>query len=148
MKKLCPLSLMMLLPLLGFAQNAKTDAPKTPPKETINTYKVFPKDGHEAAFKAAFGAFSAKTLIRHNHLKPGPGPCALENLKPWKKIWEKRGINVGVWSGFFSGEPQIVIVYRLKNGWKDLDADIISTRKAFEEVGGPDAYEVALEELA
>jgi hypothetical protein len=229
MKKLCCISLLMLLPLLGFAQDAKTAAPK---KETISTYKVFPKDGHETALKAALAAhaqkfhsgtwhwrvnevvsgpdqgsymivegpnswtelddrgdlgpehtkdyetnitpnvdtekstpdmyltyhpdvstvpasaFSVKTLIRHAYLKPGRGPRALEALKTWKKVWEKRGMNVGVWSSFYSGEPQLAIVYRLKNGWKDLDAEMMSTRKAFEEVGGPNAYEVALEELA
>ena len=94
------------------------------------------------------GAFSPnKTLIRRVYPKPGCGPQVYEALKTWKKVWEKRGSNVGVWSTFYSGEPSYLIVNRLKNGWKDLDEDIISIRKAADEVGGPGTYDKMLEEI-
>ncbi len=219
---------MMLFPLIAFTQEAKKEAPK---KETINSYRVFPKDGHDAALKAALAAHaqkfhtgnwkwrvsevltgpdagaymilegpdswtdlegrgdlgpehmkdyetnigphvekstptvyatyeadvstvaaeafaSTKTLITHVYYKPGRGSRVHESLKTWKKIWEKRGRNVVVWSSFLSGEPSFTIATRLKNGWKDLDEDIISFRKAADEVGGPGTYDKLQEENA
>ena len=57
MKKFTCIMLMMLIPLIGFAQEAKKDGPK---KETINSYRIFPKDGHDAALKAALAAHAQK----------------------------------------------------------------------------------------
>ena len=94
------------------------------------------------------GAFSNKTLIRHLYIKPAHGPLAMDSLKIWKKVWEKRGQNVGVWTSFFSGENQIILSFRLKDGWKDLDADGISFRDAFKELYGPDAYLNTYAEMA
>jgi len=96
----------------------------------------------------AAGAFSEKTLVRHLYVKPGRLPRVMESLKTWKKTWEKRGMNVGVWTSFFSGETQLVLAIRLKNGWKDLDTDMLNAAKAFEETAGPKAYETAMEEIA
>lgn len=96
----------------------------------------------------AAGAFSNKTLIRHAYTKPGRMPRLLENLKVWKKTWEKRGMSVAVWTSFYSGESQVVMAIRLKEGWKDLETDMLNAAKAFEQVAGPKAYEAALEEVA
>jgi len=230
--KFAPLALALCLPLTGSTQDAKPAASKEPKKETVTSFKVFPKPGQEAAFKAALaahvqkyhtgswrwrvnevmsgpdqgsymivegpnswteldgrgdlgaehmkdfdtnllgvtdsskngpetyltyntevstaaaGAFSEKTLVRHLYVKPGRMPRVMESLKMWKKSWEKRGMNVGVWTSFFSGETQIVLAIRLKQGWKDLDTDMLNAAKAFEEIGGPKAYETAMEEIA
>jgi hypothetical protein len=232
MLQLVPLALALVLPLPGSMQDAKTAAAKEPRKETVSTFKIFPKPGQEAAFKAALashvqkfhtgswrwrvnevqsgpdqgsymivegpnswtdldgrgdlsaehmkdfdtnllatsdatkngsemymtyntevstvsaGAFSEKTLVRHLYVKPGRLPRVMESLKTWKKTWEKRGMNVGVWTSFFSGETQLVLAIRLKNGWKDLDTDMLNAAKAFEEIAGPKAYETAMEEIA
>lgn len=231
MLKLYHLGLVLLYPLVGLPQDPKPAAKAEPKKETITTFKLFPKQGHEAAFKAAVaahaqkyhtgswrwrvnevlsgpdqgsymvvegpnswtelegrgdlgpehmkdfdtnvsdhvdatkntpevyltynaelstvaaGAFSNKALVRHAFLKPGRTPRMLEALKLWKKTWEKRGMNVVVWTSFYSGEPQVVIVIRLKEGWKDLETDMLDAAKAFEQVAGPKAYETALEEV-
>lgn len=228
MKKFTCIMLTMLIPLIGFAQEAKKEGPK---KATINVDRVFAKAGHDAALKAAIaahaqkfhtgnwkwvvsqilsgpdeggylivegpnswtdlegrgdlgaehmkdyetnvaphveksspsmyatyhaelstvaaGAYSTtKTIITHAFVKPGRNSQVVNSLRTWKKVWEKRGINVGVWSTFASGEPSFLIVYRMKNGWKDLDEDIISTRKAADEVGGPGTYDRLQEEIA
>jgi hypothetical protein len=228
MKKFTCITLMLLLPLIGFAQEAKKEGPK---KETISSYRVLAKDGHDAALKAALaahaqkfhtgnwkwrvsevlsgpdmgaymivegpnswtdlegrgdlgpdhqkdydtnilphvdrstpeiygvyqadlstvtaGAFSpTKTLISRVFIKPGRNSHYANALKTWKKVWEKRDTNVGVWVTFFSGEPSYLLVYRLKNGWKDLDEDIISMRKAADEIGGAGTYDRLMEENA
>ncbi len=113
-------------------------------KSTPEQYATYQADGSTVAA----GAYSTKTLIRRAFLKPGRGPQAFESMKSWKKVWEKRGVNVAVWSSFYSGEPCIIIAGRLKNGWKDLDEDIISTRKAADEVLGPGGYDKLLAEAA
>ncbi|MBI4623411.1 MAG: hypothetical protein HY736_09380 [Verrucomicrobia bacterium] len=74
-------------------------------------------------------------------IKPGRSDDHHADLKIWKKIWEKRGLNVAVWRTFFSGESGYMIAYRLKNGWKDLDVTLTSTRAAADEVGGPGTYD-------
>lgn len=226
MKKILCSMLVLLFPVIGFTQEA---AKKAPDKETINSYRVFAKDGHNDALKAAItahaqkyhgtnwkwrvsevltgpdsgaymilegpnswtelegrgdlgaehgkdydttitphvekttptvyatyqadvsttapGAFApTKTLIMRVHTKPGRGGDYYASLKIWKKVWEKRGLNVGVWSTFFSGEPTTMLAFRLKNGWKDLDEDNMSNRKAADEVGGAGTYDRLQEE--
>ena len=90
----------------------------------------------------------SKSAAHDTYTKPGRMPRLLENLKLWKKTWEKRGMSVAVWTSFYSGESQVVIAIRLKEGWKDLETDMLNTAKAFEQVAGPKAYEAALEEVA
>ncbi len=115
-----------------------------PAKNGPETYMTFNPD----VSTVAPGAFSTKTLVRHLYVKPGRVPRTMESLKIWKKTWEKRGMNVAVWSSFWSGETQIVVAVRLKQGWKDLDGDMLNAAKAFEEVAGPKAYEAAMDEIA
>lgn len=221
MKLLLRSMLLLLCPLALLAQEAKKEAPK---KETLNAYRIFAKDGHSSALRAALtahalkfhtgnwkwrvsevisgpdsgalmivegpnswtdldgrgdlgpehqkdyetniaphvekttpevyqtyqaelstvasGAFApTKTLISHIITKPGRGPAEFATLQMWKKVWEKRGINVVVWSSFFSGEPGYTVVYRLKDGWKDLDTNTPSNRQVADEVWGPGGFD-------
>jgi len=48
------------LPLFAFAQEPKKDAPVAPKKDTISSYRIFVKPGHDAAFKAAIAAHAQK----------------------------------------------------------------------------------------
>jgi hypothetical protein len=80
-------------------------------------------------------AFSTKAAITTVHPKPGRGPATRELLKTWKKVWEKRGFNIAVYSSQMSGEPQFKLVRRFKAGWKDLDADVLSQSQAFTDLG-------------
>ena len=94
------------------------------------------------------GAFSTKALITRVFVKPGRGPAMEESLKKWKAVWEKRGVNMVVYSSSSSGAPSYSIVRRLKNGLKDLDADSMSNKDAFIAIGGPGAWDASNAEVA
>jgi hypothetical protein len=114
-------------------------------KSTPEMYATYQPDVSTVG-AAAFSP--TKTLITRVYVKPGRSARALDSLKTWKKIWEKRGYNVGVWSSFYSGESCYIIVDRLKNGWRDLDEDVISSRKVADEIGGPGTYDRLMEDNA
>lgn len=227
MKKIISILLVMLTPVLLLAQETKKEAPAAaaaPAKRTLSTYRVFPKDGHTEALKAALtahaakfhtgnwkwrvyeiltgpdgggymiaegpnswtdiegrgdlgaehskdyetnvlphlekstpesyttyqssastvaaGAFSTnKVLIERIYPKQGHRGDTYANLKDWKKVWEKLGINVAVWSSFYSGEHFYSVAGRLKDGFKDLDDDSINFRKAADSVFGAGGYD-------
>jgi hypothetical protein len=216
--------------LAGLAQEAKKDASNAPKQNTLSIYRVWVKDGHGTAFKAAVAAhaqkfhtgnwkwrvaqmlsgpdggayqiiegpnswtdldgrgdlgaahekdyeeniaphlekssperylvylsscsttpvktWSNKTAINHIVVKPGRGSAILALLKLNKPVWEKLGWNVVVYSTQFSGSPEYIISYRLKNGFKDFDEQGPTFRQGFDEVHGPGAYDRGLEEMA
>jgi hypothetical protein len=232
MKKLVSGILAMLLPLSVFAQAPAQApaAPAAPRKNTISTYRIFAKDGHAEALKAAIAAhaqkfhsgnwkwrvnevlsgpdggayqivegpnswtdiddrgdlgaehgkdydmnitphvdkstpdtyltyqasasttaaanWSNKSVITHYYTKPGRGPALYAMLKAQKAVHEKLGNNVVIWMASSSGEPQYVVVRRLKNGLKDFDAGGATWREAYEAVYGNGAADRALEEIA
>ena len=89
-----------------------------------------------------------KALLRHIYPKPGKAPRLAEYLRTWKKVWEKLGMKVVVWSTFFSGDPQFVIAYRLPQGFVDLERSIgKELREGFDEMAGAGAYARFLEDL-
>ncbi len=212
----------LALPFFAIAQEQKKETPAAPKKETISSYRITVKSGHDDAFKAALAShaqkfhkgdwswrvgevmsgpdggtyhivegpfswtafddrgdlgaehtkdyetniaphvekttpdtfatytaelstvaatnWSNKVLVRHITVKPGKNSGAFEMLKAWKAVYEKRGMNVAVWHSAWSGENVYSVVFRLKNGWKDLDADLPSMRKTVEEISGPNEY--------
>jgi hypothetical protein len=233
-KSVCSI-LLLLCPLIAFAQAstapAAAAAPAAPKKATIDTYRVWPKDGHIDAFKAAItahaqkfhsgnwkwrvyevltgpdggafmilegpnswtdiegrgdlgpehqkdydtniaphveksspdsyqtyeasastvasGAFSTnKVLITRIFVKPGRSSQTLANLKEWKKVWEKTGLNIVVWHSFYSGESSYTIADRLKAGLKDLDDNTMNMRKTADEVLGSGGYDRLQESIA
>lgn len=107
-------------------------------KSTPSVYHTYQAD---VSTVAAGARSDTKSLINKVTVKPGRGEHYFADLKIWKKIWEKRGLNVAVWRTFYSGEFGYMIVFRLKNGWKDLDETNTSTREAADEVGGPGTYD-------
>lgn len=60
MKKFACSMLMLLCPVFVFAQTAAPAAPAAPKKNTISVYRVFAKDGHTQALKAAITAHAQK----------------------------------------------------------------------------------------
>lgn len=83
----------------------------------------------------ALTAFSTKASVTTVFPKPGRSPATREVLKTLKKVWEKRGFNVAVYSSQMSGEPSFRIVRRFKAGWKDLDAEGLTQAQAMTELG-------------
>ena len=99
MKKLSCIILLMLSPLIAFAQAAPAaTAPAAPKKNTITTYRVWVKNGHEAAFKAAMAAHAQKFHTgswkwRVNEVLSGPDGGAyqvVEGPNSWTDL-EGRG---------------------------------------------------------
>jgi hypothetical protein len=59
-----------------------------------------------------------------NHLCPKPGMTAAldEMIKKMKAAWTAGNESVAVYRSVYSGDPQMVLVTRLKAGLKELDA--------------------------
>lgn len=113
-------------------------------KSTPASYLTYQQE----ASSTAADNWSNKSVITHYYLKPGRGPAMYALLKGFKPVYEKLGGNVVIWSSFASGEPQYVQVRRLKNGFKDFDADGPSWRKVMEEVNGAGSADRANDEIA
>ena len=102
MKKLACIILLVLSPLIAFGQAAPAAAaaaaPTAPKKNTLSTYRVWVKDGHSAAFKAAVAAHAQKYHTgnwkwRVNEVLTGPDGGAYqitEGPNSWTDI-EGRG---------------------------------------------------------
>lgn len=89
-----------------------------------------------------------KALLRHYYLKPGKGGRLSPHLKLWKQAYQKLGLKIGVWTSFFSGQPQVVVAFRLPNGWADLEKPWGKlSREAYDEVAGSGAYVRYVEDL-
>ena len=94
------------------------------------------------------GAWSTKATITHIYLKPGRTKAYMAALASYRAVWEKQGRNVVVYRSFASGPPQLVIVGRLKIGFKDFDADNSVTSEVFDSVNGAGSYDKYLEEVS
>jgi hypothetical protein len=101
----------------------------------------------ELSTDSAVGPFK-KALLRHYYLKPGKATRLRSYLSTWKQVWEKVGMKTTVWTSFFSGEPRMVVAYRLPQGWIDLEQPMgKKMREAFDVVAGEGAYVRYLEDL-
>jgi hypothetical protein len=65
--------------------------------------------------------YADKIIISHNYPKPGMISKATDMLKKFKKVWETGNESVAIYNAANSGEPQVIIVTRLKGGLKELD---------------------------
>jgi hypothetical protein len=108
------------------------------------SYLMFQK---ELSTDSAVGPLK-KALLRHFYTKPGKSARLFEYMKTWKKVWEKMGLKVTVWTSFFSGEFRMVVAYRLPKGWVDLERPVAKElREGFDEIEGAGAYARYLEDL-
>jgi hypothetical protein len=113
-------------------------------RNTPNTYLTFQR---ELSTDSAVGPMK-KALLRHIYPKPGKGARIYTYLSTWKKVWEKLGLKVVVWSSFYSGEPQYVVSYRLPQGFIDLEQPMGNKmREGYDEVAGTGSYYRYLEDL-
>ena len=94
------------------------------------------------------GNFSTKAVISHVVVKPGRMLAYTNSLKTAKAVWEKLGRNVVIWRSFYSGQPRVIIVGRLKNGFKDFDTDNALFQDAYDAVNGAGSHEKYLEEVS
>ena len=94
----------------------------------------------------AVGNYSTKATITHLYTKPGQMSAFLESLKQVKPAWEKLGLNIVVYTSFASGEPQVILVNRLKDGFKDFEPDGTTFREAYDAINGVGSYAKRMEE--
>ena len=73
----------------------------------------------------------------------------MESLGVWKKVWEKLGMKVTVWSSFYSGEPRWVTAVRLQKGFVDLEQPMgKALADTYDAIAGPGAYARFLDDLS
>lgn len=86
--------------------------------------------------------FADKISISHLFPKPGEFSKVETRLKKLKKVWEASGQNVVVYESHFSGPPQLSIVTRHTNGWKEKEPGYRKPMKErFESVYGEGSYD-------
>jgi hypothetical protein len=82
-----------------------------------------------------------KVGVSHLVTKPGRGTHAADTLKKWKAIYEKLGLTVAVWRTSWSGENTYVLVFRLKNGFRQFEEPTPEFRKTADELFGAGEYD-------
>ncbi|WP_342118999.1 hypothetical protein [Pseudoduganella sp. OTU4001] len=94
------------------------------------------------------GNWSNKAVLTRFYIKPGRSIANTAALKTNKAVWEKLGRNVAVWRTWASGQPQVILASRLKEGFKDFDNDMRAYAPAYDEVNGAGSYDKFLEDVA
>lgn len=90
----------------------------------------------------AVGNFSDKITITHWYPKFGQNNKIYDGILALKKGWKVGGLTVAVYRTVNSGSPRFSMVYRLKNGFKDLASGGASANKRrYETANGEDSYE-------
>jgi len=93
--------------------------------------------------------YADNIVIVHTFLKPGQIDKFKEELKKLKAAWVAGNESVAVYEAFASGPPQINIVYRLKNGLKELEKDYRKpTKERFETANGAGSWDAYLKVYA
>ena len=113
-------------------------------RATSDTYATYQAELSSAKMEQ----WSNKVMSMHYYVRPGRGALAYDVLKRFKAIWDKRGLNVAVWASRFSGPAQYTVAFRLKNGWKDFDADGMSNRAASDALWGTAAFDGLMSDVA
>jgi hypothetical protein len=113
---------------------------KSTPTAYLILRKEFSTDSVANTFK--------KALLRSVYPKPGRGVRIAATLPIWKKVWEKLGMKVTVWTTFFSGEPRWVFATRLVKGWVEVEQPMgKAISDAYDEMAGTGAYARYLDDL-
>ncbi len=91
-----------------------------------STYSEFQED----LSTTQLGSFTDKITITHIYPKPGMGSEVSEIIKKAKKAWAAGNQTVAVYQSVASGPSQLALVYRMKDGLKELTEGY---RKPFKE---------------
>ena len=92
--------------------------------------------------------YTDKITITHVFPKPGMGNVLEESLKKVKKGWTAGNQTVAVYQTIASGATQYTLVYRLKDGLKELDDNYRKPFKdRYESSNGKGSYEGLLESI-
>lgn len=88
-------------------------------KQGVQAYSTFV----DTFSTVQIGDYADKIIVNHIYPKPGMLLEVRNMITKMKKAWEAGKESVAVYEASFSGEPQLVIVTRLKEGLKELAAD-------------------------
>ena len=92
--------------------------------------------------------FTDKITITHVFPKPARGNEVEETIKKAKKAWAAGNQTVAVYQSVASGPFQYILVYRLKDGLKELQSGYRKPMKErFETANGEGTYETFLEKI-
>lgn len=93
--------------------------------------------------------YANNIILVHVFLKPGQIDKFKDELKESKAAWTAGNESVAVYEAFASGPPQIIIVYRLKNGLKELEKDYRKPMKErYEAANGAGSWDAYLKVYA
>jgi len=102
---------------------------------------------HQDLSTVQVGDFTDKIIIDHHYPKPGKIDDVREQIEKLKKVWEAGNQTVAVYTPAASGEPQYILVHRLKSGLKEMDPSFRKPMsERFNAVHGSDEWEDFLEE--
>ncbi len=92
--------------------------------------------------------FTEKITITHVYPKPGSGNIVEGTLAKAKKGWEAGGQTVAVYQSVASGPNQYALVYRMKDGLKELQEGFRKPfRERYEGANGEGTLETFLEKI-
>jgi hypothetical protein len=87
-------------------------------------------------------AYSDKISITHVYPKPGYSGDLEEMLKKLKKVWDASGQTIAVYESSGSGEPQMALVTRYKQGLKERERNFRAPMKErYESANGSGSWE-------
>jgi hypothetical protein len=88
------------------------------------------------------GNFSDKISITHWYPKTGQNNKIFDGILALKKGWKISGRTVAVYRTVNSGNARFSMVYRMKNGFKDLaTGGPAANKKSYETANGEDSYD-------
>jgi len=103
-----------------------------------NSYSVFRPE----LSSVQLTAYSDKISITHVYPKPGYSGDLEEMLKKLKKVWDASGQTIAVYESSGSGEPQMAIVTRYKQGLKERERNFRAPMKErYESANGSGSWE-------
>jgi len=93
--------------------------------------------------------YADNIILVHTFIKPGQIDKFKEEAKKFKAAWTAGNESVAVYESFASGPPQIVIVYRLKNGLKELEKEYRKPiKERYETANGAGSWDAYLKTYA
>lgn len=97
----------------------------------------------------ALGAYSDKIIITHVYPKPGMIANVMDMTKEMKKVWTAGNETVAVYMSVASGNPELAMVTRLKQGLKELESGFRKPMSArYDSTNGPGSWTKYLEDYA
>lgn len=97
----------------------------------------------------AVGDYSDKVQISHIYPKPGCYAKVIAMIKSLRKVWAAEGLSVAVYEVNASGEPQIAIARRFKQGLKEKTEGFSKPfKEAYEKIFGKGSFDLYVDNQA